>query len=153
MFDYLIKGKTLTNIANSIRTKTGDTEAIPVTAMADKILELSPPVKRATGTILFDKQYKVISLGFVPDIVMFPGFLYPNRNGTIQICSSAAAFFTESVGYSITIKAQMADNNYLLYPGQTSDGFYVDGFYRQNGTGWDSVLDMPLDYVAIKYTE
>lgn len=110
-------------------------------------------VKRVTGTITFESEYMVISLGFVPDIVMFPDFTYPNRNGTIQICSSAAAFFTESVGYSITISARMSDKEYLLYPGLTEQGFYVDGFYRQNGTGWDLVLDMPLNYVAVKYTQ
>lgn len=110
-------------------------------------------VKRVTGTILFEKQYMVISLGFVPDIVMFPDFTYPNNSGVIQLCSSAAAYFAESLGDYLEISARKADKEYLIYPGPTDQGFYVDGFYCYNGTAWKAVLDMPLNYVAVKYTQ
>ena len=110
-------------------------------------------VKRATGTITFESEYMVISLGFVPDIVMFPDFTYPNNNGVIQLCSSAAAYFAESLGDYLEISARKSDKEYLIYPGLTDQGFYVDGLYCYNGTAWKAVLDMPLNYVAVKYTQ
>lgn len=110
-------------------------------------------VKRVTGTILFEKEYMVVSLGFAPDIVMFPDFTYSKSNGAVLMCSSAAAFFTESLGDYMEISARMSDKEYLIYPGKTTQGFYVDGLYCQNGNSWDVVLDVPLNYVAVKYTQ
>ena len=61
MSNYLIKGETLTNIANAIRTKTGKTDSIATENMATEISDL--PIYP-----LYDGAYEVNKSGYTVTI-------------------------------------------------------------------------------------
>lgn len=126
MSNYLIKGETLTNIANAIRTKTGKTDSIPTENMATEISGI--PVYP-----VYNGAYEVNKSGYTVTLE-----LETNVGNTVD--------YSTDNGLSGTITE---DNSPLILEGVTSitlpNGMpvaamsivYIDGEYQSDISVWE----------------
>ena len=111
-------------------------------------------VQKKTGSCTGSSTgYVNVTVGFKPDIVIFPDFVYTNSSGS-RICSCAVAYFTDrpTCDYSEVDCWGSDGKEYIFYPFQTTNGFYINNIYKYEN-GWVRVGGKTLNYIAVKYTE
>lgn len=105
MSEYLIQGDTLSSIADAIRAKSGDSEAISAAAMADAIAAI------VTGAELPDNVKEVKSGTFTPSSNTKSVYLdlwLPNTDGSSVSSSTGGLFVRWKTG------ANSSTSNYAL---------------------------------------
>lgn len=149
----------LGNAVNEVDTQDALIQQIK-TVLAGKAIDGSG-VKRAIGTCTGDdvNGYVYVTLGFKPDIVMFPDFGFVNRSGYVHSC--AVAWFTENPEciYCEVCAHDFRQREYIIYPVCAEDGFFIEDLYALydsgNGMGeiWQPSPGETLRYIALKYTQ
>lgn len=163
--NYIIQGKTLTDIANAIREKTGKSELILAENMADEILSISNAVVEEGGidenTLLMihgdslvDSSFNELPLNvtgveitdektrYNKPVLKFDGLSYISVQDPMFVLDGDYTIdwweFRMSGGTFIAVNAFPGGYAGLVYIGSSS----VYG--SSNGTGWDIISDLRI---------
>jgi hypothetical protein len=111
--DYLVKQSTLSDIANSIREKTGSTGPMTVNEMPEAIASINGGGSIQTCTVSIDYEfvdlYEVATLCYSEDL----GFYFTSRIGTAPIASEPSTGPSTMQNYTID-NVVCGNNNYLI---------------------------------------
>lgn len=101
-----------------------------------QVPEIIPAVKMAKGTVYLSSSAQTISLGFVPDVILFSG----GKGGEIYAYIAGSSCISSGIKQSMT-----AYMNRFYFTGYGTSFDLLGNYY--NG---DIMLDK-VDYVAIKF--
>lgn len=154
MAEYLIQSETLTDIANAIRGKTGESGAIDTLQMASKIngIPTGATIQRKTGSFTTNTSGKatISDVGFQPDLITI--FL-TNYNGTTEEGLSIPFAEQSYPSLSYTAVGYASDGIYEAAMTRSSTGFTVTMYNLGWNMGYSVLRNKTFNYIATKYTE
>lgn len=157
MAEYIIQGETLTDIADAIRSKTGDSSIIQPSQMASAISSISTgiTVQRKTGQFTTGSSGTAkVNCGFKPDLIIIVGDGENYEGKYYEYNLVFAVNERQHSNYSLCASASSAQ--YCMLDAQltetSSNGFsiYIGNF--DNNWNYNSITRKSFNYIAIKYT-
>lgn len=142
----------LTEIANAIRFRTGESMKITLDAMAEGIMSIANPlsVLRKDGTITIQNDGKIyyVDMGFTPDVMLFTLETFINKNKVTQ-CFGHMYELKQEGASETWVGSKVLVSNGMIGNLSTSIMNHRCAMVLEDVEG--TLFDVELKYVALKF--